>query len=230
MLLVLNNKCNFGKEEFKSYISELESIKTIHKVVIAPTYLNIPAVNIKKMQLAAQNVSLQGNGQYTGEVSAEQLKSYGVEYCIIGHSERRKYQRENSEEIGAKLSQLLSKDIVPIFCIGESFPERQQNVYKETIIKQLDEVLSKFSQEDRKKVIIAYEPIWSIGTGQIPTVEQIDEVNELIKSKYNTLALYGGSANESNIDELKKCQNVDGFLLGGLSLNPQKFQEFVNKL
>lgn len=230
MIVALNNKCNLTKDEFSKYLTELENVETSHLMILAPTFLHIGSVSSNKIKLAAQNVGCEGKGAHTGEVSAEQLSSYNVEYCIVGHSERRKDQRETNEEIKTKIEKLFEKGIIPILCIGESLEERNNNSYKEVIKEELSIALDSLPLEQREKVIIAYEPIWSIGTGIVPTNEQIEEVNNYIKSSYNNKVLYGGSANDSNIDELKKCPSIDGYLLGGLSLKPTNLQSFVNKL
>ena len=230
MIVALNNKCNLGKEDFIKYVEELNNIKTTHQMILAPTFINIPNVKANNIDLGAQNVSCDSNGAHTGEVSAEQLKSYGVKYCTVGHSERREKQRETNEEIKAKIERLFDQGIIPILCCGETKEERLEGKEKEIIEEELRIALDSLDKEKKDQVIIAYEPIWSIGTGLIPTNEQIEEINNFIKSKYNNKVLYGGSANDSNIDELNKCKTIDGYLLGGLSLKPSNLQDFVNKL
>lgn len=224
MIVALNNKSNLGKEEFKSYIEELKKIDTNSTLILCPTFLNIGLVD--GILLGSQNVSKNNTGAYTGEISAKDLKSYGVKYSIVGHSERREYQKETNEDIKEKIIKLIENDITPILCIGESKEQRENNSYKEVLKEEL------FILKDiNKDVIIAYEPIWSIGTGIIPTNDEIIEVFELIKSiRPNSKVLYGGSANNDNIDTLKQIDLIDGYLLGGLSLKPEKLQEFLNKL
>lgn len=224
MIIALNNKSNLGKEEFISYLNSIKSISTNNTLILCPTYLNIPLVD--GVLLGSQNVSKTDDGAYTGEISAKQLESYGVKYSIIGHSERREYQKETNEDIKAKLIKLIENDITPILCIGETKEERDNGTYKEVLINELS-----ILEDVNKDIIIAYEPIWSIGTGVIPTNEQIKEVFTLIKSICpNDKVLYGGSANNDNIDTLKEIDLIDGYLLGGLSLKPEKLQEFLNKL
>ena len=181
--------------------------------------------------LGAQNVSKTSCGAYTGEVSATQLKSMGVKYCIVGHSERRKYQHETDEEINQKVKLLLKEEIIPIICVGEEKEERETNRQNEVIAKELEEALKDLTIEEKKKVIIAYEPIWAIGTGLIPTNEEIEKIINLIKCHLpNTKVLYGGSANENNIEELRKISVIDGYLLGGISLKLEKLDIFLEKL
>ena len=224
MIVVLNNKSNLEKQEFINYLNNLKNVKTNNTLILCPTYLNIPLVD--GILLGSQNVSKFDDGAYTGEISAKQLKSYGVKYSIVGHSERREYQKETNEDIKEKVIKLIENDITPILCIGESKEERQNNTYKEVLKEELS-ILDGIE----KDVIIAYEPIWSIGTGIIPTNSEIQEVFELIKSILpNNKVLYGGSANNDNIDTLKQLDIIDGYLLGGLSLKPDKLEEFLNKL
>ncbi len=233
MIVALNNKCNLTKEEFGKYIGELTNIKSNHQLILCPTFLHVGTASEKingRIDLGAQNVSCNTKGAHTGEVSAEQLNSFGVTYCIVGHSERRAEEKETNEEIKEKIERLFEYNITPILCIGESREEREANTYKEVITEELSVALDSLPEEQRNRVIIAYEPIWSIGTGLIPTNDQIEEVNNFIKAKYNNKVLYGGSANDNNIDELKKCSSIDGYLLGGLSLKPSNLQDFVNKL
>ena len=226
MIVALNNKSNLIKEDFINYLNALNCVKTDSTLILCPTYLNIPLVNID-IPVGSQNVSKFDNGAYTGEISAEQLKSYNVKYAIVGHSERRGYQKETNEDIKEKIIKLLQYDITPIMCIGESKEERDNGTYKEV----LKEELSILEYLPKDKIIIAYEPIWSIGTGVIPTNEEIIEVFNLIKSILpNNKVLYGGSANNDNIDTLKQIDLIDGYLLGGLSLKPDKLQEFLDKL
>lgn len=231
MIIALNNKCNLTKEEFLTYQKELETIPDSSKLILCPTNLFIELLSSKNIKLGAQNVSSTECGAYTGEVSASQLKSMGVKYCIVGHSERRNYQQEKDEEINLKIKQLLKEEIIPILCIGEDKLERENNKYSEVIIKELEEDTKNLTTEEKEKIIIAYEPIWAIGTGLIPTNEEIKQVIELIKELLpKSKVLYGGSANEKNIEELKKISTIDGYLLGGLSLKPEQLKIFLEKL
>ena len=224
MIVALNNKSNLDKNEFISYLDNLKKINTNSTLILCPTYLNIPLVD--GILLGSQNVSKTDDGAFTGEISARELKSYGVKYSIVGHSERREYQKETNEDIKEKIVRLIENDITPILCIGESKLERDNNTYKEVLIKELS-----ILEDVNKDIIIAYEPIWSIGTGVIPTNEEIIEVFKLIKFICpNDKVLYGGSANNDNIDTLKQIELIDGYLLGGLSLKPDKLGEFLDKL
>ena len=200
-------------------------------MILCPTFLNVSISSLKKIKLGAQNVSTTNDGAFTGEISASQLKSQGVQYTIIGHSERREYQKESVEEIHNKLLRLLENDIVPILCIGETLEERKDNKVESVLEKELLTAIENLTEEEKEKIIVAYEPIWSIGTGVIPTREEIEAVFHFIKTILpNNKILYGGSANEENIDMLKEISMIDGYLLGGLSLKPEKLQVFLNKL
>lgn len=231
MIIALNNKSNLNNEEFKTYLAKLNNINTDNPVILCATYLNIPAFSSDKINLGAQNVSKTNNGAYTGEISASQLKSHNVKYCIVGHSERRQLLSETNEDISEKIKRLIENDIVPILCIGETQEEYNNKQTKEIILNELKLVLSSLATEDINKIIIAYEPIWSIGTGLIPTIEEIDSILSYIKTllPYNKV-LYGGSANDENIDVLKTSKTIDGYLLGGLSLKVDKLQLFLDKL
>ena len=225
MIVALNNKSNLEKDEFINYLNNLKRISSNSTLILCPTYLNIPLVD--GVLLGSQNVSKENNGAFTGEISAKQLKSYGVKYSIVGHSERREYQKETNEDIKEKIIKLQENDIIPILCIGESKIERENGTYKEVLKEELS-ILNDLSKDN---IIVAYEPIWSIGTGIIPTNSEIEEVFTLIKSILpNNKVLYGGSANNDNIDTLKEIDLIDGYLLGGLSLKPDKLQEFLDKL
>ena len=225
MIVALNNKSNLNKDEFISYLDKINNISTNNTLILCPTFINIANFNSNSVLLGSQNVSSYDNGAYTGEVSAKDLLTYGVKYSIIGHSERREYQKETNEDIKEKLNRLLENNITPILCIGESKLERDNNTYKSVLEEELSIL------DTNSNAIIAYEPIWSIGTGVIPTKEEIEEVFEFIKERFpNNKVLYGGSANLSNIDMLKEISLIDGYLLGGLSLKVDELKTFIDKL
>lgn len=231
MIIALNNKCNLTKEEFLKYQKQLEGLGEKYNLILCPTNLFIGITNLHQINIGAQNVGSTECGAYTGEISAAQLKSLDVKYCIVGHSERRKYQQETNQEINAKIRLLLKEQITPILCIGEEQEDRIANKQDEVIKIEIEEGLSDLSKEEKEKIIIAYEPIWSIGTGKIPTNEEIKQVLSLIKESLpNTKVLYGGSANENNIDTLKEIKEIDGYLLGGLSLKPEQLKLFLEKV
>lgn len=231
MIIVLNNKSNLDKKEFNEYLDELSKINTNHQIVLCPSFINIDSIDINNVEVGAQNVSSFEEGAYTGEVAASQLKSYNVKYALVGHSERRAYEQETYADINHKIKELLESNIIPILCVGETKKEKDNNLLEEVLEKQITSALEGLSNEERGKVIIAYEPRWAIGSGTTPTTEEIEEVISIIKRlDTNCKILYGGSANESNIDELRKINSLDGYLLGSLSLKVENLKSFLEKL
>ncbi len=194
----------------------------------------------KNYYTAAQNCHHEKSGAYTGEVSAEMLHSLNVKYCVIGHSERRDYFAESNEIIAQKINRCLENFITPIFCCGESLNVREAGSQNEFVSKQLKESLFHLSEEEMKNVIIAYEPIWAIGTGMTATTEQAQEIHAHIRAviaeKYGKdiaeeiSILYGGSVKASNAKELFSCKDVDGGLVGGASLNANEFVQIIQAL
>lgn len=190
--------------------------------------------------IAAQNCSDKKSGAYTGEVSAEMLTSIGIKYCIVGHSERREYFGETNKMLADKVNICLQNDITPIFCCGEALSVREENRQNEFVQNQLEESIFHLSEEEVKKIVIAYEPIWAIGTGRTATAQQAQEMHAFIRSvlakKYGaTVAdelsiLYGGSVKGSNAAELFGSPDVDGGLVGGASLMAQDFIEIIKSL
>jgi triosephosphate isomerase len=188
--------------------------------------------------IGAQNVSEYEKGAYTGEISAPMLASMDVSYCIVGHSERRKYFGETDKQIALKIERLLENAISPIFCCGELLEEREAERHFEVVEKQIEEALFHFGEEEFSNIIIAYEPVWAIGTGKTATPEQAQEMHAFIRrvitNKYgeqvaeNTTILYGGSFNAKNAKELFANPDVDGGLIGGASLIAKDFVTIAN--
>lgn len=230
MIIVLNNKSNLNKNEFIEYQEELSKLNSPYDVVLCPTYTNLGLFNLNNILLGSQNVSNNNEGAFTGEISAKNLKSYNVKYSLVGHSERRKNQKETEKDINEKIKRLLENNITPILCVGETMEERENGEVKKIIKTQVKLALAGVSPSDIEKIIIAYEPIWSIGTGNIPKIEDILLTNNYIREilPYNKI-IYGGSVNEENIDNIKSPE-IDGYLLGGLSLKPKQLQTFIDKL
>jgi triosephosphate isomerase len=190
--------------------------------------------------IAAQNCYYKKSGAYTGEVSAEMLQSIGIRYCIIGHSERREFFKESNAQLAEKVNLCLQHDIIPIFCCGEPLDIREaggQNTHVET---QLRESLFHLDEQQIQKIVIAYEPIWAIGTGKTATSQQAQEMHahlrKTLAAKYGPLIakqitiLYGGSVKAGNAKELFSCEDVDGGLVGGASLNADEFITIIRSL
>ncbi len=186
------------------------------------------------MYTAAQNCSEHEQGAYTGEVSAKMILSLDVQYVIIGHSERRQYFNETNEQLLNKIKQAQKQGLIPIFCCGESLEIRENNEHFSFIQSQLENCIFHLSQDEIKNIVVAYEPIWAIGTGKTASPAQAEEIHVFIRNeiakKYNDeiaaniSILYGGSVNGTNANELFSCENIDGGLVGGASL---KIDEFV---
>lgn len=228
MIVVLNNKSNLDKKEFMEYQNELKKIESSHQLVICPSQIYLNSIDLPTFDLGSQNVSSYHQGAYTGEIYAHQLKSLDVKYCLVGHSERRKYQRETNKDINEKIKRLLEEEITPILCIGETKEQKDSKRTKSVLLSELNECLSGINNND---IIIAYEPIWAIGTGITPTKDEVEDVFKEIKKVYlKNKLIYGGSLNQENIIEFKTSDLIDGYLLGGLSLKPQELKDFISKI
>lgn len=232
-LIVGNQKTYLNKDAVLEFIEGMKKVNC-KDVVVCPSYVYIDLYNSKSQFIVgAQNVSEKGNGASTGEISAEQLRNLDVKYSIVGHSERRDEQKENSEMLYNKIVNLLSHDIKPIFCIGEHLEEKENCTTKDVIGKQILEVFDKLDVNVLENIVVAYEPIWAIGTGLTPTNEEIIDttqyIKDLINDKYevNLLVLYGGSVSKKNIDELNKMDIVDGYLIGGASTKIEDFTYII---
>ena len=190
--------------------------------------------------IAAQNCNANDNGAFTGEVSANMLKSIGVDYVIVGHSERRQLFGESNEILNLKLSQALSNNLNVIFCCGEDINQRENNQHFKIIEDQLKSTIFKLSVDDFSKIVIAYEPIWAIGTGKTATSNQAQEIHNhirlLIKNNYdqelsnNTSILYGGSCKPTNAKAIFSENDIDGGLIGGASLQSADFTSIISSI
>ena len=240
-----NWKMNMTPSQAKSFASELyEAVKGKRgcDIVVCVPAIDIPAV-VKvcagtAIKVGAQNVHFKSSGAYTGEISAEMLIDAGVKYVVIGHSERRQYFGETDETVNLRTKAAVNAGLTAIVCVGETLTEREQGITAEVVSKQVKLALSEISAEQMKKVIIAYEPVWAIGTGKTATAEQADEVCGLIRSVVaglygkvvarNTIIQYGGSMNAANAAELLAMDNIDGGLIGGASLKADAFATIVD--
>lgn len=210
-------------------------------VVVCPTAICIPsAIDAAKgsnIAVGAQNVHFKESGAYTGELAANMLTEAGVKYVIIGHSERRQYFSETDETVNLRTKAALAGGLLPIVCVGESLTEREQGIMDDTVRRQTKIAFLGIDADDAKKVVIAYEPVWAIGTGKTATADQADEVcgiiRETIRGLYGAEVAdairiqYGGSMNAGNAAELLAKPNIDGGLIGGASLKPDDFAVIV---
>ena len=227
-------------------MDELRSIdkNTLPEVVVAPTFTSLYAVNkamtdcgCGKVRLSAQNCYYETKGAFTGEVSVEMAKDAGCEYIIIGHSERRQYFSETDEMINKKAKAILNNGLIPIICCGESLEQREAGVTDSHIASQIEAALEGLSAEEVAKSIIAYEPIWAIGTGKTCDSDEANRVIAMIRSVVSKVAgqdaanstriLYGGSVKPDTIEEQMSKSDIDGALVGGASLKADSFAQIV---
>ena len=239
-----NWKMNMLTSEVKGFMEELKAnlpkTRTCEMVLCTPA-LMIPAM-VKagkdcKVAAGGQDVSKFEKGAYTGEISAKQLSDVGAKYCIVGHSERRQYHGEDDMLINAKAKALLEEGIMPIICVGESLEQREMNLTMEYVSYQVKAALSGIDATKLRRCVIAYEPIWAIGTGKTATAEQAQEVCEGIRAVIRGIygarparaisILYGGSMNAKNAAELLAQPDIDGGLIGGASLKPVDFATII---
>lgn len=242
-----NWKMNTSLQQGIALASEINTLVTekVHNdvvVIIAPPFIHLSEINKivdkKKISTAAQNCASEPKGAFTGEISAEMIKSTGAGYVIIGHSERRTYFKEDNKTLNRKINLALENELTPIFCCGEQLNEREAGKYFDVVTQQIKEALFVLSEDDFRKIIIAYEPVWAIGTGKTATSEQAQEMHKFIRkiitNKFgneiaqDTSILYGGSCNPSNAKELFANPDVDGGLIGGASLKAQDFVDIIN--
>lgn len=237
----MNNNLQEGLALAKALNEALEN-KTVNcDVVIGTPFIHLAsvadAVDTSKIGVAAQNCADKESGAYTGEVSAAMVASTGAKYVILGHSERRAYYHETSKILKEKVLLALANQLTPIFCIGEVLEERESNKHFEVVKSQIEDALFELSAEDFSKIVLAYEPVWAIGTGKTASAAQAQEMHAFIRKtltdKYgseiaeNTSILYGGSCNASNAKELFSNPDVDGGLIGGASLGVDKFMPII---
>lgn len=234
-LVIGNQKSYLDSKSVCEFIDKLTSIKNHNNVLICPSSIYIDRFHKTGFLIGCQNVSKYASGANTGELSSEQLKSIGVSFCLVGHSEIRKNANETIEDTNIKIQNLIGDKIVPILCVGESLEEREKGIYEEVVIDEIKGALKNIPSLAIEKLMIAYEPIWSIGTGVIPNNSEIEEMVTIIKNYFQDnyglpgIVLYGGSVNASNIDELNKVSQIDGYLIGGASTKIDEFINIINK-
>ena len=234
------NKNPMDTAKFMEVFPELVK-DTTDEVVLCVPYVDL----FKAMEMAAgtnvkigaQNVHFEEKGAYTGEVSVSMLKDIGVEYVIIGHSERRQYYNETDESVNKKLKASLANGLKPIVCVGETLEQRESGITKDFVTTQVRLALEGLSNEEVAKTIIAYEPIWAIGTGKTASAQDTNEVCAWVRDEIRNLfgdvaeeviVQYGGSVKSSNAAELFGMSDIDGGLVGGASLDPEEFSKIVN--
>lgn len=239
-----NWKMNMLPNEAIQFIEGLEKLvkDTENEVVLCVPYTDLfyalmsaQGTNIK---IGAQNMHWEEKGAYTGEISAEMLKSINVEYVIIGHSERRQYFSETDETVNKKIKKALQVGLKPILCVGETLEQREAGIVEQIITTQTEKALEGLTKEQVEKVVIAYEPIWAIGTGKTATKEDANDAIKMIRGKIaeiygqnvakGVIIQYGGSVKAANAKELFEMSDIDGGLVGGASLKLDEFEKIVN--
>ena len=239
-----NWKMNKTPAQTTELINELKPLVagSANKCIVCVPYTNLAnaleATKGSNIEVGAQNMYFEESGAYTGEIAPSMLTEMGVKYVIIGHSERRQYFNETDETVNKKVIKAFEHNLIPIICVGESLEQREQGITFELVALQTKIALLGLTEEQVKKCIIAYEPIWAIGTGKTATSEQAEEVcakiRETVASVYGSAAAeeiiiqYGGSVNASNSKELFGKENIDGGLVGGASLKANDFSVIVN--
>ena len=236
-----NWKMNLNKEEAYLLFNNLESKSFPNDVmvIVAPPSIYLDSFSgVTNIYLSSQDVSANENGAFTGEFSSEMLSSLNIKYSIVGHSERRQYHNESDDFIFLKTKSLIQQNISPLFCCGESLSERESKNHYNIVKSQLHKILNNLNTSDFEKIIIAYEPVWAIGTGL--TADSSDAQNMhsfirgLVKESYgnkiadNLSILYGGSCKPSNSKELFSMEDIDGGLIGGASLDSNSFESIIN--
>lgn len=237
----MNKTYDEGRELAQSILNKFVPEET--HVIICTPYIHLKSIHnllkeVSRVALGAQNCHQEKSGAFTGEISPAMLKSVGVKYVIIGHSERRAYFSESDELLASKVDNALAHELRPIFCCGEDLAIRESGTHAQFVENQLKSSLFHFSESAFKNIVIAYEPIWAIGTGMTASPEQAQEmhahIRQLIKQKYgsevaeSTSILYGGSCKPTNAKEIFGKPDVDGGLIGGASLKAEDFIQIVN--
>ena len=243
-LIAGNWKMNMLPSEAKGFVEQLKSQLPRHKtcdIAICAPYVVMPALMRAakdcRIGMGAQNVSEHDSGAYTGEVSGAQLKDLGTKYVIIGHSERRQYNGETDEMVNQKVKNTLSQAMTPIICVGETLEQREQGLTLSHIAGQVRAALDGLAPEEVRRCVVAYEPIWAIGTGKTATAAEAQDVcshiRTMIRREFDARTarsvsiIYGGSMNAQNASELLGEPDIDGGLIGGASLRPDDFAKII---
>ena len=238
------NKLSSEAKEFALETKSLVELASKNNIDIgvAPTYLSLAAVKEnadKRMIVAAQNCHFNDHGAFTGEISIPMLLEYGINWVLIGHSERRAYDNETNFKCHEKIKALLDNKMVPVYCVGETLAQFDAGQTKEVVSAQIKEGLEGFSSEEVKELVVAYEPVWSIGTGKNASTEIAQDVcgfiRELLREQFGAVAddiriLYGGSVKPENIRAYLSCPDIDGGLVGGASLKKESYEGLLTNI
>ena len=237
------NKTVSEAKDFALQTAELVIFADEHNVLVgvAPTYLCLDVVknNVSGMIVAAQNCHFEDSGAFTGEVSIPMLKDLGISWCLIGHSERRTYDNETNEKCNKKIVKLVKNDMVPVYCCGETLAQFEAGETKAIVESQIREGLANLCEKCISKVVVAYEPVWSIGTGKNASKEIAEDIckfiRDILRDMYGNAAdevliLYGGSVKPDNIQAYLSQENVDGALVGGASLKVESYEAMLHNL
>ncbi len=223
-------------KELKGKIADVKDVDVLLCPVFTALYPVANEVKGSNINIGAQDLFWEAKGAFTGEVAPNMITDAGCSFVIIGHSERRQYFGETNETVNKKIKAALSSGLIPVVCVGETLKEREDNVTFKVIESQVREGIKDLSKEEAAKVVIAYEPVWAIGTGKTATPDQAQEVHAFIRKVYGemygdvaegTRILYGGSVKPSNVSELMKKEDIDGGLVGGASLKAEDFEALV---
>ena len=240
-----NWKMNNDSNQTRTLIGELKKLNQVEtSIMIAPAYTNLSMAQDllldSKIEVIAQNMHFSESGAFTGEVSANMLISIGIKTVILGHSERRKYFKETDDQLKLKVDAAIASSMKIIFCIGEEFEERKNNNHFEIVYDQINNSLFHLNEDSWSRIILAYEPVWAIGTGETATLDQIQEMHSMIRNNIserythelaNSISiLYGGSVKPSNSHDIFSLEDVDGGLIGGASLNANDFNQIINSI
>ena len=238
--IIANWKMNLSVNDAHKFIKKLDKLtytkKKSKEIVVCAQFLLLPGLSKlfrANILLGSQDCHHELQGAYTGDSSIDLIKFFKCKYVIVGHSERRKYHFESNYLVKKKIDLISIKNLIPILCVGESLEERKKNKYKDKIYEQLNESIS----NKIKKLIVAYEPIWAIGTGKIPSYEEISEISNLIKDFFvkfrkncNLSIIYGGSVDSLNFRKISEIQNINGALIGGSSLKYNELKKIISSI
>ena len=241
----MNNNLNETKELIQGLKNEMEAVTLDNtRVIIAPSFINlqqaVSETNDSVIEVSAQNLHQAKSGAYTGEVSADMLTSVGVKTVILGHSERRAYFNETDDILSEKVNVAIENDFEIIFCFGEQLEDREANNHFKVVESQLKNVLFSLPSSAFSKVVLAYEPVWAIGTGKTASADQAQEMHQFIRGLFveaygkelaeSISILYGGSVKPANAEEIFSKPDVDGGLIGGASLKAKDFSDIVKSI